>query len=86
MAILEHIKPDSSKVVTPTSSTLKTNGKSAGRRWRAFFVCSMTGEYELHFSCKEACEWFLMEFGDNSSTHLIGGNSSVGMSIQQFIK
>ncbi|XP_022804392.1 phosphatidylinositol phosphatase PTPRQ-like [Stylophora pistillata] len=87
-AILEEVKPDVIKNETPTRLSLNFQGneEETGRRWRGFFVCSMTGEYEFYFSCEKACEWFLMEAGDNSSTHLVGGNSSAGMSTAQFIK
>ena len=87
-AILEEVKPDVIKNATPTRLSLNFQGneEETGRRWRGFFVCSMTGEYEFYFSCEKACEWFLMEAGDNSSTHLVGGNSSAGMSTAQFIK
>lgn len=85
LAILKEVKPDVVKIATPTHLSLNFP-REAGRRWRSLFVCSMRGKYEFYFSCKEACEWFLMEAGDNSSIRLVGGNSSVEMPTTQFIK
>lgn len=86
LVILEYIKFDFSKVVILMFLILKINGKSVGWCWWVFFVCFMMGEYEFYFLCKEVCEWFFMEFGDNSLIYLIGGNFSVGILIKEFSK
>ena len=65
------------------SSTVQ--GTTAGVRFRTFFLCSLTGEYEFYFSCYKECEWFLKE-SENSGGTITSGNSSVGMTRVEYRK